>query len=117
MVGLHERHDKVAARSAHKKLAVTRNATKLRVAHQAKMLAQQFDDYGNEIANDESEEDFKENESTGDDTPIFNTEENAKSPDYYENMAYGVIDGLTADFDMTCAESMYAVVNGGARAL
>jgi hypothetical protein len=32
-------------------------------------------------------------------------------------MLYGIIDGLTADFDVTCANSMYGVVNGGFRAL
>jgi hypothetical protein len=31
-------------------------------------------------------------------------------------MLYGIIDGLTADFDTNCAASMYGVVNGGFRA-
>lgn len=35
---------------------------------------------------------------------------------YYENMIYGAIDGLTADFDTNCAASLYGVVNGGFRA-
>jgi hypothetical protein len=32
-------------------------------------------------------------------------------------MLYGIIDGLTASFDDTCANAMYGVVNGGFRAL
>lgn len=35
---------------------------------------------------------------------------------YYETMLYGIIDGLTADFDANCASSLFGVVNGGFRA-
>lgn len=40
-------------------------------------------------------------------------EEHLKPLDYYENMVYGVIDGMTADFDANCKDSMYGVVGGG----
>lgn len=104
------------ARAAHKRLAVNRNAKKLRTAYADHLAAATFDDYGNEIFNEDS---FDEDENTGANVPIFGTEEEIGSmpADYYENMLYGIIDGLTADFDMNCSSSMYGVVNGGFRAV
>ena len=32
-------------------------------------------------------------------------------------MLYGLIDGLTADYDANCSSSLYGVVNGGFRAI
>lgn len=166
MEGVHERHDKIATRSQTKRLAVQRQAGRIRVAQAErervaaeKALAEKehklkqryggygsyggyggyssygnyggyggyssygnyggysgydnygseqrapdsnFDDYGNELENDEQE---------GVDIPI--AVENLKPLDYYENMVYGVIDGMTADFDANCKDSMYGVVGGG----
>lgn len=85
---------------------MTKNANKLRAAHEKKKLAQQYDDYGNEIIEDTE---------TGDDIP--DEEPEIVREAYYENMLYGIIDGLTADFDANCASSMYGVVNGGFRAI
>jgi hypothetical protein len=136
MKALHERHEKVVTRAFHKKLAVTKQAAKLRAVHEEKQhkLAQgyggyggyggsggyggyggygggygNYDDYGNEVKTAEEEEQEGVNIDAG--------VENLKSNDYYENMLYGLIDGLTADFDTNCSSSLYGVVNGGFRAI
>jgi hypothetical protein len=35
---------------------------------------------------------------------------------YYEQLTYGLIDGMAGQFDVNCANSLYGVVNGGFRA-
>ena len=72
--------------------------------------AEEFDENGNVIPPKDKDQDQEE----GLDIP--DEEADIKPDAYYENLIYGVIDGLTADFDTNCADSMYGVVNGGFRA-
>lgn len=123
MKSLHERHEKIVTRAFHKKLAVTKQAAKLRTAHEQHKLTQYgsygdyddydgyggYDDYGNEIKTDFEDEEEGVNVEAGVEELIAN--------DYYENMLYGLIDGMTADYDMNCSSSLYGVVNGGFRAI
>lgn len=96
------------ARAAVKRNAVQRNAATLRAAHQAK-LEQSNDDYYYYFE-DRAKEDEFEKEPPKHEQAFF------KPPDYFEQYIYGLIDGLAADFDETCAMSMYGVVDGGFRA-
>ena len=116
MKSLHERHEKIVTRAFHKKLAVTKQAAKLRTAHAQKQhkLTQyddyaNYDDYGNEIETDFEDEEEGVNIEAGVEELIAN--------DYYENMLYGLIDGMTSDIDLNCSSSLYGVVNGGFRAI
>jgi len=116
MKSLHERHEKIVTRAFHKKLAVTKQAAKLRTAHAQKQhkLTQyddyaNYDDYGNEIETDFEDEEEGVNIEAGVEELIAN--------DYYENMLYGLIDGMTSDIDANCSSSLYGVVNGGFRAI
>jgi hypothetical protein len=120
MQNLHERHEKVVSRAFQKKLSVTKRAQELRVAHEQKQkkLSQYggygydyqyntYDAYGNEIA-DEVEQGGDFNDDGGSEMIV--------PDDYYENMLYGVIDGMTSSFDQNCSSSLYGVVDGGFRA-
>jgi hypothetical protein len=42
-------------------------------------------------------------------------EENQLNSNYVETLLYGLIDGLSADFDVACPFALYGVVNGGFR--
>ena len=42
--------------------------------------------------------------------------EPTKPLSYYEDMLYGIIDGVTGPFDENCSAALYGVVNGGFRA-
>ena len=109
MENLHAKHAKVVERATHTKNAVQKNATALRTKHQQKLsqTQEEYDEFGNPIPP-------KQDKEEGLDIP--DEGEDIKPDRYYENLIYGVIDGLTADFDTNCADSMYGVVNGGFRA-
>lgn len=117
-------------KQANKRLAVKRQADKLRTAYEArqnnKALKQQFDNYGNEIFFDDYGNEIT-NESAFDDGAdqardqaaqdgVYVPENLEKPLDYYENMLYGIIDGFTGPFDANCSSALYGVVNGGFRA-
>jgi len=129
------------AKSENKRLAVKRNAAKLRTAHEERLAKAEhkleqgrFDKYGNEIFyNAYGEEVIYDEygneilyENTVDSTQAAADDAGVQVPEnleltkpltYYEDMLYGIIDGLTGPFDPTCASSLYGVVNGGFRAV
>lgn len=141
MEGLYDRHEHLMGKMANKRVAVKHEANKLRVAYEDRMnrrATQQFDNYGNEIFydnygnevyyDDYGNEIFKPKDNSFEDE-IAATEDAAadegviipeeinlsKPPAYYENMLYGIIDGMTGSFDPTCASSLYGLVNGSFR--
>lgn len=99
-------------RAAGKRYQVTRQADKLRAAHKKRLEQSDcgFDDYGNEIFDCEQTE-----EDIIDDIDVEGVEV-IKQNDYYENMLYGIVDGLASGFDENCSNALYGTINGGFRA-